>query len=182
MRDQDFMLSATDIALDPAPINASWILEGNPQARNRVLFKSFDGTAWTMVWECTAGRFNWFYTCDETVHVLEGSVTLTTPTGSVTIEAGNTVFFPAGSWATWQIDNYIRKVAFLRQTLPGPAGMMLRVWKRMVDRYVVKPVSVPVGRGLVNARIGLAWVLGLPATIALAAGLFYMLSGTPAGE
>jgi uncharacterized cupin superfamily protein len=173
----NFITSAADIALDPAPINADWILEGDPQARNRVVFKSDDGTAWTMIWDCTAGRFNWFYSCDETVHVLMGSVALTTAAGTITVGAGSAIFFPAGSWATWQVDLYVRKVAFLRHTLPRPAGSMLRAWNRIAERLIVRPVGAPVEQGLVKARIVLAWLLGLPVTFALAAGLFYALSG-----
>jgi uncharacterized cupin superfamily protein len=172
----NFIVSATDVALDPAPINADWILEGSPQARNRVVFKSDDGTAWTMIWDCTAGRFNWFYSCDETVHVLMGSVAVTTGAGTITVEAGSSIFFPAGSWATWQVDNYVRKVAFLRHTLPRPAGSMLRAWKLIAVRFIVRPVATPVEQGLLKARLALAWLLGLPLTFALAAGLFYALS------
>lgn len=172
----NFIVSAADIALDPAPINADWILEGSPQARNRVVFKSDDGTAWTMIWDCTEGRFNWFYSCDETVHVLMGSVALTTAAGTITVEAGSAVFFPAGSWVTWQVNGYVRKVAFLRHTLPRPAGSMLRAWKRIAERLIIHPVSAPVEQGLLKARIILAWLLALPVTFALTVGLLYALS------
>jgi hypothetical protein len=173
---QNPIISAVDISLDPAPINTGWILEGNPQARNKVIFKSDDGTAWTMVWDCTAGRFNWFYTCDETVHVVDGGVVLTTIAGTVTLSAGEAFFFPAGSWATWQVDNYIRKVAFLRHPLPRPAGAMLRGWKRIVEPRAVHPVRFPIGR-FVETRTLLAWLLSVPATFAVAMGLFYALAG-----
>lgn len=177
MSTREFMLSATEIPLDPAPINADWILEGSPQARNRVVFKSDDGTAWTMVWDCTAGRFNWYYICDETIHILEGRVSLTTAAGTVTVEAGSVIFFPAGSWATWDVKSYVRKVAFLRHTLPRPAGSMLRVWKRMIERRILQSLNAPVAQRPRTARAALAWSLGLPIAFVLAAGLLYALSG-----
>ena len=130
MNIQNIAVSSTDIELGSAPIVPEWILEGLPQARNRLLFKSRDGISTTMLWDCTAGIFNWFYNCDETIHVLEGGVTLTTAEGTREVRAGDAVFFPAGSWATWRVDSYIRKVAFLRHPLPLPASWVLRAWRR----------------------------------------------------
>lgn len=114
--------------LNPSPIHPNWILEGNPVARNKVLSSSRDGTASTLIWDCTAGRFNWFYDVDETVYVIEGSVTVKDPGGvSRKVGAGDTVFFPAGSRAEWTVEKYIRKVAFCRTPLPRPLVFMRRV-------------------------------------------------------
>ena len=66
--------SSTEVSLGSSPINADWILEGNPIARNRVISRSSDSLACTIIWDCTAGKFNWVYDIDETVHILEGSV------------------------------------------------------------------------------------------------------------
>ena len=102
-----------------APIDASWILAGEPVARLALLSSSADGTASTYYWDCTAGRFNWYYGFDETLHILEGFVTLKAPSGSSRrVVAGDTVFFPAGSQAEWTVDKYIRKLAFCRTPLP----------------------------------------------------------------
>ena len=104
----------------PSPIRTSWILAGDPIARVALLSSSADGTASTYYWDCTAGRFNWYYTFDETLHILEGSVMLKAPSGSSRlVVAGDTIFFPAGSQAEWTIESYIRKLAFCRTTLPG---------------------------------------------------------------
>jgi hypothetical protein len=103
-----------------SPIRAEWILAGEPVARIALLSSSADGTASTYYWDCTAGRFNWFYGFDETLHILEGSVTLKAPSGSTRlVTAGDTVFFPMGSQAEWTVDTYIRKLAFCRTPLPG---------------------------------------------------------------
>ena len=104
----------------PCPVNPAWVLEGTPVARIEHLSSSADGTASTYFWDCTAGRFNWFYAFDETLHVLEGSVTLKFPDGrSRHVTAGDVVFFPKGSHAEWTVDSYIRKLAFCRTALPG---------------------------------------------------------------
>jgi uncharacterized protein len=102
------------------PINPEWILEGSPVARLAWLSSSADGTASTYFWDCTAGRFNWFYSFDETLYILEGSVRLKSPSGSTRlVVAGDTIFFPAGAQAEWTVDQYIRKIAFCRTPLPG---------------------------------------------------------------
>jgi uncharacterized cupin superfamily protein len=101
-----------------SPIHPSWILAGKPIARVALLSSSADGTASTYYWDCTAGRFNWFYAFDETLHILEGSVRLKSPSGSSRlVVAGDTIFFPAGSQAEWTVDKYIRKLAFCRTPL-----------------------------------------------------------------
>ena len=85
---------------------------------------------------CPAGRFNWFYHFDETLHILEGEVTLKFPTGaSQRVVAGDTIFFPAGSSAEWTVDNYVRKLAFCRTPLPSyltAARQLVRRIRRMV--------------------------------------------------
>lgn len=55
-----------DTEMRPAPVNPEWILEGVPVARSAVLSTSHDGCASSFFWDCTAGRFNWYYDIDET--------------------------------------------------------------------------------------------------------------------
>lgn len=62
--------------LKPSPIEPSWILEGNPEARSRELSTSACGTTKTLIWSCTEGKFNWYYDVDETIMILEGSIVL----------------------------------------------------------------------------------------------------------
>lgn len=114
------------------PINSDWILDGEPVARAELLSSSADGTASTYFWDCTAGRFNWFYSFDETFHVLEGAVTLRYPSGtSRRVSAGDTVFFPAGTSAEWTVDNYIRKLAFCRTPVPRLLTVARQVARRL---------------------------------------------------
>jgi uncharacterized protein len=131
MRAADIHISSTEIVLDAAPINQDWILQGSPVARNRVIFKSRDGNAWTMVWDCTAGKFNWNYDCDETVHIIDGRVLLTMGPETCELHPGDAVFFPAGSRAIWQVDDYVRKIAFLRQSLPPTVGILVKLLRRV---------------------------------------------------
>jgi uncharacterized cupin superfamily protein len=98
-----------------SPINGAWILEGNPLARGKLLSTSTDGMASTFMWDCTAGRFNWYYELDETVYLLEGSVVIKDALGERRqLSAGDSFLFKAGTHFEWTIENYVRKVAFCR--------------------------------------------------------------------
>ncbi len=126
--------SNRDVALKPSPINPAWILEGQPVARNVVLSRSEDTTACTIMWDCTAGKFNWHYAFDETVHILEGSVIVSSEnTPPKRLEAGDVAFFPVGTKAHWHVETYVRKVAFCRHViLPRQALPVIRAvrWAR----------------------------------------------------
>ena len=129
-------LAVGQLALNPSPIHPEWVIEGNPIARNKVLSSSADGTASTLIWDCTAGRFNWFYDLDETIYVIEGGVVIRDAGGAARrLSAGDTIFFPAGVRAEWHVEDYIRKIAFCRVPLPRPivfARRGYRFLKRLV--------------------------------------------------
>jgi uncharacterized cupin superfamily protein len=129
-------LAVGQLALNPSPIYPEWVIEGNPIARNKVLSSSADGTASTLIWDCTAGRFNWFYDVDETIYVIEGGVVIRDAGGAARrLSAGDTIFFPAGARAEWHVEDYIRKIAFCRAPLPRPivfARRGYRFLKRLV--------------------------------------------------
>jgi uncharacterized protein len=129
---------AGTVKLNRAAINPNWVIEGNPVSHNKLLSTSADGIASTLLWDCTAGRFNWFYDVDETVFVLEGSVTIKDQEGSVRrVAAGDWIFFPKGSHAEWTVHDYVRKVAFCRSPMPKPiqfARRVYRVLKKLAGR------------------------------------------------
>ncbi len=118
--------------LVPAPIPQSWILEGNPVARNKLLAGSSDQLASTYMWDCTAGRFNWFYDRDEVIHVLEGSVVIEDAAGvRRRLQAGETYLFPAGSRYHWTVTGYIRKIAFLHSPLSREMQVVRGILRRL---------------------------------------------------
>ena len=45
---------------------------------------------------------------------------------------GDVVFFPAGTSCTWSVPTYIKKVAFLRHTMPRPLGLGVLAWNRLL--------------------------------------------------
>jgi hypothetical protein len=121
--------------LKAAPINPGWIIEGAPIARNLKVAGSSDHSAWTMLWDCTAGKFHWIYKVDETVHVLEGSVTITMNGKINILRAGDIAFFPAGSVAQWHIESYVRKLAFCQKPLPMILNLPLRAVRRVLSQF-----------------------------------------------
>jgi len=123
-----------DVELGPAPIPSDWIIEGNPQARSKRLAASADGTSTIMAWSCTAGRFKWNYTVDETIHLISGEVFVTDENDNVRrVGPGDMVFFPAGSVSTWYIPDHVRKFAVCRHSMPRAAGFALRAWNKLIS-------------------------------------------------
>ncbi len=135
-----FFSSSPTLASDP--INPTWILEGAPNARVHVLAVGSDGSAWTCTWDCTAGKFNWFYSFDETVYILEGSVTLFGGTPKArTLKPGDMVHFPKGSQAHWHVETYVRKLAFCHNILPD---------------IITKPIALAKKILRPNAKVGMS--------------------------
>jgi uncharacterized protein len=119
---------ANPYALDPSPIPDEWILEGTPEARGKMLSCSSDEMAFTVMWDCTEGCFNWFYDIDETVCIMEGTVTVRDVAGySSTLTPGDTFFFPAGTQFHWTVIGSVRKVAFIHI----PMSRKLRLARRL---------------------------------------------------
>ena len=125
-------IGKTDVELTSRPIAPSWIIEGNPQATWCVLSKSADGLASTMVWHCTAGKFNWYYDFDETILILDGSIVLESDGMPPTrYAAGDVIFFRDGAHAKWHVEGRVRKLAFCRTTQPPILGIALRAFNKI---------------------------------------------------
>ena len=123
--------SGIDQALKPAPIEPSWIRSGNPSARNAMLSRSDDGLAFTMLWDCTAGEFDWYYGFDETIHFIEGSATISDGHAPPRrFGAGDVLFLPHGTVAHWHVESYVRKVAFCRYVQPRLISLCMRAARK----------------------------------------------------
>jgi len=92
-----------------------------------------------MIWDCTGGRFTWNYEKDETFVVLSGEAFITNEKDEERrISPGDIVFFPAGTSSRWHVPSYIKKVAFLRHTMPRP-----RIWRTCLE--LIRPESQILG-------------------------------------
>jgi uncharacterized protein len=122
----------TTANLTPSPIEPSWIIEGNPVAQSSRLSKSADWQAWTVLWQCTEGKFHWYYDLDETILILEGSVVLENDGMPPTrYGPGNVIFFKEGAHAKWHVEGHVRKLSFCRKTQPVLIGFALRVLSKI---------------------------------------------------
>lgn len=134
--------------LDYSPINPTWILEGKPKASSKKLSETEDGASVTMMWSCTKGKFNWFYECDEIVHIIKGEVTIKDHATGVytTLSVGSSILFPKGSRAEWTVKEYVRKVAVLYTPLPKKLILARRAIRSI--RSLVRPQKIQVFGGL----------------------------------
>jgi uncharacterized cupin superfamily protein len=124
--------------LKPSPIEPSWILEGNPEARSQVLSTSVCGTTTTLTWSCTEGKFNWYYDVDETIMILEGSVVLESegmPPRRYGV--GDVILFREGAHVKWHVEGYVKKIAFFRQTIPFGLGFAIRAINKLKRLFFV---------------------------------------------
>lgn len=132
-----------DDDLTDSPIEPSWIREGHPVAKVSQWGSSADGITGTYVWSCTAGTFDWHFSSDEIVHVVEGSVTVTSPEGvTTTLGVGDSGFFPAGTVWLWHVPDYVRKHATLVTPLPAPARHALQAARSVKHRVTRRRVTV----------------------------------------
>lgn len=132
--------TADSMKMEPSPIKPDWIISGQPTARVANHSQSPDKWSQTALWDCTAGTFNWHFDWDETVIILDGDVHVTSQSGQVnTLRVGDVAYFAAGSRAVWQIDDYVRKLAFVRR--PLPRGLVaLNYWRRLLTGRNTTPI------------------------------------------
>lgn len=141
------------LELQPAPIEPSWIISGDPRASGALHSQSADACSTTTVWSCTAGAFRWNFLWDETVYIVSGSVVVTDETGArSTVSAGDVAYFAAGTWATWEIADHVKKVAFCRRPFPAPVVKAMSLKRALSKRFRRGPAAAPAaapGAGLV---------------------------------
>lgn len=117
--------------LAAAPIDPADILDGVPEARSHQLLCADDDRLSTSIWDCTAGRFNWTFPCDEIVHIVDGEVTVTDEQcRSRTLRAGDIALFQRDTTTEWDVPQYVRKIAIHRIHRDALASRVLRRLRR----------------------------------------------------
>ena len=61
------------------------------------------------IWKCESKTFDWTYTEKETCLLIEGEVTVTDGTDSVSFGPGDLVIFPEDLECTWQVKKPVTK-------------------------------------------------------------------------
>ena len=132
-----------NVDLKSSPIEPSWIIEGNPEARSHWLPTSADGAAATAIWSCTEGKFNWYYDVDETIVILEGSIVLESEgMRPKRYGVGDVIFFRNGAHAKWHVEGYVKKVAFLHRPNPFVLGLAVCAVNKL--KHMFERRSAPV--------------------------------------
>jgi len=126
-----------NVELAPAPIEPSWIIEGDPQATSCTVSRSSDGLGCTIVWHCTEGKFNWYYDFDETILILDGSIVLESEGMAPTrYGAGDVIFFRDGAHAKWHVEGHVKKLAYCLKTQPYLLGLAARVINKLKRMFI----------------------------------------------
>jgi uncharacterized cupin superfamily protein len=133
LRNQDLVVQTDRVDradLPVVPIPPDWVIEGNPRAGVKLLTQAGDGGLDAVVWECTAGKFHWYFAGDEFVHILEGEVAISDEHGQGTrvLKAGDVAFFPSGLRSIWQVDTYVKKLALRRD---NEVGLLFRARRKL---------------------------------------------------
>lgn len=121
------------------------MLQGQPEARAQDIFDMSSGAMRLVAWSCTKGSFEWHYNLHELCYFLSGEVFISERGGPERrIEAGDTVFFPAGTVHVWRVTQDVRKLAVTHLPIPRMAGTALRVWNRIsrTVRHQLKRMAV----------------------------------------
>jgi uncharacterized protein len=122
----------TTSKMSSSPIEPSWIIEGNPVAELSFLSRSADDRAWTVVWQCNAGKFHWYYDLDETILILDGSVVIEADgMPPARYEPKDVIFFREGAHAIWHVEHSVRKLAFCRKTNPVLLNFVVRALSKI---------------------------------------------------
>ncbi|BCD99830.1 cupin domain-containing protein [Marinagarivorans cellulosilyticus] len=110
--------STSKEGMEGLPFHPANVLEGDPQMRAKTLCLSGDGGFMTGLWDCTQGRFMWYFKCDEVVHILEGEVIVTVGDKTERLVKGSVAFFPIGTASEWHVPNYVFKLFSHRNPTP----------------------------------------------------------------
>ncbi|CCD89986.1 conserved hypothetical protein; putative RmlC-like cupin family protein [Bradyrhizobium sp. ORS 285] len=133
------LIETANLAVDlsPAPIEPSWIIEGNPTATSCTIARSSDGLGSTIVWHCTEGKFNWYYDFDETILILEGAIVLESEgMPAKRYGPGDVIFFRDGAHAKWHVEGHVKKLAFCLKTQPYLLGLAVRVINKLKRMFL----------------------------------------------
>ena len=121
--------------LENSPVRPEWVIEGSPKAAVLGLTQA-EGIS-SGLWECTSGRFHWYYGSNEIIHILEGEAHLTDDHGNAfTLVPGSVVHFSPGTHMVWEVPEYVKKF-FVDNPVPGdPLSRGVRALRRLAIRLL----------------------------------------------
>ncbi|MCE1174502.1 MAG: cupin domain-containing protein [Propionibacteriales bacterium] len=106
-------------------VDPSWIKSGNPTFTQVEIATSPDGRTVNGLWSCQGPTtFEWQFSVDEVVYVIEGEVQVNYQGRDFTLHPGDTAAFHGGTRSVWTVDTFVKKAYTLHN--PGPLG---RLWR-----------------------------------------------------
>src|SRR4051812_29247497 len=116
-------IRSCNVELELRLIEPCWIIEGNPVSRSHIVSTSSDGTASTIIWQCSDGRFNWYYDTDETIMIREGPIVVESDgMPPKRYRPRDVIFFRDRAHPKWHVEGHVNKIAFCRKTNPVMIG------------------------------------------------------------
>jgi uncharacterized cupin superfamily protein len=108
------------VGLEPAPLPASWLIEGDPSPRIKIMTCSPEGGLLSGVWTCRAATFRFDYaTFDETVHIIRGVAEVRIGNEITYLRPGSIAYFPKGASSEWTVHEPIHKYFVQRNSNRG---------------------------------------------------------------
>lgn len=100
-------------AWEPSPLPPETIIAGDPAPEVHWLRESRDPDAPYLagLWRAQPSTFDYFFTMNETAHILEGNVVVTQKEGpTLDLWPGDVVTFPRGAMTRWEVRGPLKKV------------------------------------------------------------------------
>jgi uncharacterized cupin superfamily protein len=108
------------VGLAPAPLPASWLIDGDPSPRIKIMTCSPEGGLLSGIWTCRASKFRFDYaTFDETVHIIRGVAEVRIGDEITHLRAGSIAYFPKGATSEWTVHEPIHKYFVQRNSNRG---------------------------------------------------------------
>jgi uncharacterized protein len=112
-------------------VDPSWVLSGKPVFKGVETLRSPDGRVVSGLWACEGPTtFEWQFSHDETVHLLEGHVEVEYLGRRFSIRPGDTATFHAGTRAVWHVREYAKKAYTLHQP-----HWLVRAWRKVTGLH-----------------------------------------------
>jgi uncharacterized cupin superfamily protein len=108
------------IGLEPAPLPASWHIDGDPSPRIKIMTCSPEGGLLSGIWTCRAATFRFDYAnFDETVHIIRGVAEVRIGDEITHLRPGSIAYFPKGASSEWTVHEPIHKYFVQRNSNRG---------------------------------------------------------------
>jgi uncharacterized cupin superfamily protein len=119
------------VGLEPATLPASWLIEGDPSPRIKIMTCSPEGGLLSGIWTCRAATFRFDYaTFDETVHIIRGVAEVRIGDEITHLRPGSIAYFPKGASSVWTVHEPIHKYFVQRNSNRG-----VRKLRNLLQRF-----------------------------------------------